>query len=68
MMAIKYSTERTIMVLPFIGEVNLGLLYAFAFVPLAIIFAANAVNILEGYNGLGSGMGIIMSFGLIVIT
>jgi len=68
MMAINFGPERTMMAIPFFGQMNFGLLYAFIFVPVAIIFCANAFNILEGFNGIASGMGLVMSFGLIIIT
>lgn len=51
--------ESTIM-LPFIGSINLGLIYPLFIVPLAITGAANGFNMLAGYNGLEAGMGIII--------
>ena len=51
--------ESTIM-LPFIGPVNLGLLYPLVLVPIAITGAANGFNMLAGYNGLEAGMGMII--------
>jgi UDP-N-acetylglucosamine--dolichyl-phosphate N-acetylglucosaminephosphotransferase len=48
------------MLLPLIGEINLGILYPLLVVPLAISFAANGFNMLAGYNGLEAGMGIII--------
>ena len=48
------------MILPLIGEINLGILYPLLVVPLAISFAANGFNMLAGYNGLEAGMGIII--------
>lgn len=44
---------------------NMGLL-TFVVVPFGITSAANAANMLEGFNGLGAGMGIIMTSTLIV--
>jgi UDP-N-acetylglucosamine--dolichyl-phosphate N-acetylglucosaminephosphotransferase len=38
--------------LPFIGNMHLGIYYALLLVPLAIVFASNAVNILAGIDGL----------------
>jgi UDP-N-acetylglucosamine--dolichyl-phosphate N-acetylglucosaminephosphotransferase len=48
------------MTFPFIGTQNLGLLYPLLIVPIAIIGASNAFNMLAGYNGLEAGMGIII--------
>ena len=55
--------------LPFIGQVNVFFLYPLILVPLGISGAANGFNILAGYNGLESGMGILilLSQGLIVL-
>jgi len=54
-------------VIPHIAEIKLGpwmvLVGAFA-----VTCAANAANMLEGFNGLGTGLGIIMSFTLVVLS
>ena len=44
--------------------VDFGLLTVIL-IPLGITSAANAANMLEGFNGLGAGMGVIMCFALI---
>jgi UDP-N-acetylglucosamine--dolichyl-phosphate N-acetylglucosaminephosphotransferase len=54
------NTGHTSVALPFFGAVDLGLLYPLILVPIAIVVAANAFNMLAGYNGLECGMGIIM--------
>tara|TARA_Y100000310_G_scaffold337898_1_gene426146 strand:+ start:995 stop:1987 length:993 start_codon:yes stop_codon:yes gene_type:complete len=56
------------MLLPLIGEINLGLLYPLLIVPIAISFAANGFNMLAGYNGLEASMGIIILTTLGFIT
>src|SRR3989338_3750790 len=48
------------MTLPLIGHIDVGILYPLLFVPLAIVFASNAFNLLAGYNGLEAGMCIII--------
>ncbi|MBI4155143.1 glycosyl transferase family 4 [Candidatus Woesearchaeota archaeon] len=48
------------MVLPFIGPVDFGLLYPFLLIPLGIVGASNGFNMIGGYNGLESGLGIII--------
>jgi UDP-N-acetylglucosamine--dolichyl-phosphate N-acetylglucosaminephosphotransferase len=53
--------------IPFIGEVDLGPLMILA-APFAITCAANAANMLEGFNGLGTGLGVIMSTTLIILA
>jgi UDP-N-acetylglucosamine--dolichyl-phosphate N-acetylglucosaminephosphotransferase len=50
----------TSMTFPFIGTVELGLIYAFIIIPLAITGASNAMNMLAGFNGLESGLGLVM--------
>lgn len=54
----------TSMAFPFIGRIELGLLYPVIFVPLAIICCTNAYNMLAGYNGIESGLGIVAFFSL----
>jgi len=46
--------------IPFLGAVNIGLLFPLAVVPLAIIGASNGFNMLAGFNGLEAGMGILI--------
>ena len=45
--------------IPLIGVQNFGIYYALLIVPLAMNFSFNAYNMLAGYNGLETGMGII---------
>jgi len=47
------------MTLPIFGRVDIGLLYPLIFVPIGVVGAANMVNMLAGFNGLETGMGII---------
>ena len=53
------NAGHTVMGLPFFGEVNVGLLYPLIFIPLGVVGAANMVNMLGGFNGMETGMGII---------
>lgn len=54
--------------IPFIGLVDVGLLYPLVLVPLIIVFCSNAANMLAGLNGLEAGIGIINLFALGVYT
>jgi len=45
---------------PFIGAVNLGILYPLLLVPIAIVGTSNATNMLAGFNGMQAGIGIVM--------
>jgi len=58
----------TFMRLPFWGNVNFGLLYTLVIIPLEVTIAANAVNMLAGFNGLEVGMGIIAVGSLAIIA
>ncbi len=48
------------MSLPFLGSVNLGILYPLLLIPIGIAGAAMAYNSLAGYNGLEAGQGILI--------
>ncbi len=47
-------------VLPFVGAVYFGILYPILIIPLAIGFVSTTFNFLAGFNGLESGMGILI--------
>jgi len=66
LMAIKegYSLMR----IPFVGWVNFGIFYPLVLVPLGITGAANAVNMLAGFNGLEVGMGAVAVGSLAIIA
>ncbi len=51
-----YST----MTLPFIGPVDFGILYPLVIVPIGILGAANAFNMIAGYNGLEAGQALLL--------
>jgi len=46
--------------LPFIGRIELGIIYPLVLIPLAILCCSNATNFLAGFNGLEAGMGSIL--------
>ncbi len=52
--------ERSTIDVPFIGVQDVGLALPLILVPVAIVGASNAFNMLAGYNGLEAGMGIII--------
>ena len=62
LMAINAGT--TDMVVPFIGKVPFGIIYPLLLIPIGIVGASNAVNMLAGFNGLETGMGIVYFLGL----
>ena len=52
------------MALPLIGRLDLGILYPLLIVPIGIVGASNAFNMIAGFNGLEAGMGIIILFSM----
>lgn len=52
------------MILPFIGRIDWGLIYPLLLLPLGLLFVANVVNMLEGVNGLATGLSTITSASL----
>lgn len=46
--------------LPFVGVVNLGILYPLVLIPLGIAGATTTYNFLAGFNGLEAGQGILI--------
>lgn len=45
--------------IPLIGELELGVLYPLVLIPLGITGAANAFNMLAGFNGMEAGTGLV---------
>ena len=62
------SAGVSVINLPFVGQVNFGLVYPLVILPLAVIFASNAVNLLGGFDGLQPGMVLIASLGLLLYS
>lgn len=48
------------MAIPFLGKIDFGLLYPLVLVPIGILGASNAFNMIAGYNGLEAGQGILL--------
>ncbi|UCE43766.1 MAG: hypothetical protein JSV57_05295 [Candidatus Bathyarchaeota archaeon] len=53
------SAGVTHMSIPFFGRIEFGILYPLLLVPVGMVGASNAVNMLAGFNGLEAGMGIV---------
>lgn len=47
-------------VLPIIGNTDIGIIYPLILIPIGIVGASNAINMLAGFNGLEAGLGIII--------
>mgnify|MGYP001407396515 CR=1 FL=1 len=53
--------------IPLLGEIDFGIFILFL-VPFGITCASNSMNMLEGFNGLGTGMGIIIVISLLIMS
>ncbi|MBU3897262.1 MAG: hypothetical protein KJ697_05045 [Nanoarchaeota archaeon] len=64
------NSGMSTMIFPLIGTINFGIFYPIILIPLAIMFTANAFNIMAGFNGLEGGMGtiILTTMGIICYT
>jgi UDP-N-acetylglucosamine--dolichyl-phosphate N-acetylglucosaminephosphotransferase len=58
----------SLMKIPGLGIIDFGIFYSLILVPLGITGAANAVNMLAGFNGLEAGMGILAIGALAIIA
>jgi len=54
------NAGHSTMNLPIVGTIDWGILYPLLIVPIGIVGASNAYNMVAGYNGLEAGMGIII--------
>jgi UDP-N-acetylglucosamine--dolichyl-phosphate N-acetylglucosaminephosphotransferase len=54
------NAGQSVIVLPILGNVDLGLLYPLLIIPIGIIGATNGYNLLAGYNGLEASMGLVI--------
>jgi UDP-N-acetylglucosamine--dolichyl-phosphate N-acetylglucosaminephosphotransferase len=61
------NAGRSLIAIPFFGEIELGLVYPLFFIPIGIAGATFTFNMLAGFNGLEAGQGIILlsSLGLV---
>jgi len=61
--SVGHSTLR----IPFMGNIDFGIWYYIIIIPFTLTISSNAFNMLEGLNGLATGMGIIMSTTLAIV-
>ncbi|MCE4617388.1 MAG: glycosyl transferase family 4 [Desulfurococcales archaeon] len=54
------AINRSSVFIPFLGDVQFGMLYPLVLVPLGVMGAANGFNMLAGYNGLEAGLALIL--------
>jgi len=53
------SAGETTMNVPLLGPINFGIVYPLILIPIGVVCAANAVNLLGGFNGSEAGMGVV---------
>ncbi len=66
LMAVKAGT--TVISLPAIGPIDVGIAYALVLIPLGVTGAANATNMLAGLNGLEAGLGSVLTGTMLVLS
>ena len=59
---------QTLFLIPFMGRINFWIFYPLFLVPAGVMVAANAVNMLAGFNGVEVGMGLVAMGSLAVIA
>lgn len=58
------NAGETTMMIPFLGEINFGILYPLLLIPIGVVGVSNMINLLGGFNGSESGMGLIYTLAL----
>ncbi|MCX9084530.1 MAG: UDP-N-acetylglucosamine-1-phosphate transferase [Candidatus Methanoperedens sp.] len=61
----QYATH-TQMAFPLLGQMDLGIFYSQLIVPTFVLVASNLVNMHSGFNGLSSGLAVIVLISLII--
>lgn len=54
------NAGHSVINLPFLGNISLWIVYPLVIIPLSIVGTTNGFNMLAGFNGLESGLGIII--------
>src|SRR3989338_7558394 len=54
------NAGKSLVELPFLGLVDLGILYTLIIIPIGIVGATTTFNFLAGFNGLEAGLGLIV--------
>ena len=65
---IAINAGRSSILFPFFGEIELGIIYPLVFISLGIVGATTTYNFLAGFNGLEAGNGILILFGLTIVS
>ena len=57
---------HSVVIVPFIGNVDVGIFYSQLIVPTFVLVTANLVNMHSGFNGMSSGLSVIILISLII--
>lgn len=58
----------SVVAIPLLGPTDFGIAYHALLVPLGVACASNGFNMLEGFNGLGAGLGIVLGGAISVLA
>ena len=62
------NAGSSIVNLPIVGILNLGILYPLLLIPIGVVGATTTYNFIAGYNGLEAGQGIIILTAMSIVT
>jgi len=62
------AVGSTVLGIPFVGGIDLGILYIIILVPIGVAVASNLSNMFAGYNGMEAGMGCIIFLTIFLIA
>ncbi len=62
------AAGSTSMVIPFIGEIDFGMLYILVLIPIGVAVASNLSNMFAGFNGLEAGVGSVMFLAMSILA
>ena len=62
------NAGKSTIALPFLGILDLGLIYPIVLIPIGIVGATTTYNFLAGYNGLEAGLGILLLSALAIVS
>jgi UDP-N-acetylglucosamine--dolichyl-phosphate N-acetylglucosaminephosphotransferase len=61
----QFATQTSV-IFPFLGSVDLGILYGQLIIPTFVLVTANLINMHSGFNGMSSGLSLIVLISLII--
>ncbi|MBI2449865.1 glycosyl transferase family 4 [Candidatus Pacearchaeota archaeon] len=62
------NAGESIVSIPFVGQIDLGLLFPLLIIPIGVLGSTITYNFLAGYNGLEARQGILILFALSIVT